>query len=44
MEKMKKDKTYNCKDCGKEVREKAVAGFPKDFKLCPQCYTKRYKK
>ena len=36
-----KDKTYNCKNCNKEIREKAVTPDLVELGLCPQCYTKR---
>ena len=36
-----KDKTYRCRDCDKEVREKAVTQTLVDLKLCPRCYTER---
>ena len=35
-----KDATYTCRDCGCEVRVKAVEHSLSAVKLCPQCYTK----
>jgi len=36
-----KDKTYNCKDCGKECRAKAYTPEVVALGLCPQCYTNK---
>ena len=40
MHKKNRNKMYTCKDCKREVRERAVAERMVDLKLCPQCYTK----
>lgn len=36
-----KYKTYYCKDCQKEIRNKSVTPDLVCLNLCPQCYTKR---
>jgi DNA-directed RNA polymerase subunit RPC12/RpoP len=38
------DKVYECKDCHREVRVKAVTPELATMRLCPQCYTKRLTK
>ena len=38
----RRNKFYQCKDCKREVRERAVSQMLVDLRLCPQCYTKKY--
>jgi len=38
---MKKDETYICKKCGKEVRIKSVTETISDLRYCQKCYTKK---
>jgi len=39
-----KRNTYDCKDCGIEVWEKAVSPALINYRQCPQCYTKQMMK